>query len=484
METSSRRSRSREIIGECLELGEDHLKDYLKRMKKAYKKAIHKVDVEKIEAPFKFESFSPKQKLVLNWWKSKKYQWKDGIVADGSVRSGKTMSFSLSFVTWAMTTFNKKKFAIAGQSITSTMENIINDLVSMLNSLKYRKDKQAMRVKSAEVKKNKLIVHAYINGKLRCNSFEIVGGRDESSYKLIQGRTYAGAMVDEVVLQPESFVNQLKTRCSVKGRRFWYTCNPEGPLHWFKVKYINKLKELRLIRIHFNLDDNPSLDESIKEGYRRMFEGVFYQRYILGLWTVAEGLVYGVFSKVKNLIEQSLVPRNIGGQWLAIDYGSSNPTRVGLYNIIRGKFRDEIYKHDEYSHDARKAKKDKSDSQYVEDILKFIRYYGREPRQIKGVIIDPSAKSLIIALREAGFNVISGINDVIPGIRKVIEAFYKGVLKITTECEYTLDELAQYSWDAKAAQRGEDKPIKEYDHSLDETRYLIYTLWSKGIISI
>ena len=98
--------------------------------------------------------------------------------------------------------------------------------------------------------------------------------------------------LDEVALMPQSFVNQALARCSVKGSKYWFNCNPEGPNHWFKVEWIDKKKEKNILHLHFTMDDNPSLDEETKDRYKRMFVGVFYQRFILGLWVLAEGIIY------------------------------------------------------------------------------------------------------------------------------------------------------------------------------------------------
>ena len=95
---------------------------------------------------------------------------------------------------------------------------------------------------------------------------------------------------------PESFVTQALARCSVGGAKYWFTCNPEGPYHWFKKEWIDKAKEKNLIYLHFTMDDNLSLSEETKERYKKNFVGVFYKRFILGLWVIAEGAIYQFFA--------------------------------------------------------------------------------------------------------------------------------------------------------------------------------------------
>ena len=129
------------------------------------------------------------------------------------------------------------------------------------------------------------------------------GGKDERSQDLIQGMTLAGVFFDEVALMPQSFVTQAEARCSVEGAKYWYNCNPKNPTHWFKKEYIDLQKEKKLLYLHFTMDDNLTLSEKVKERYKRMFSGVFYQRNILGLWVTAEGKIYTTFTD-KNIIKQ------------------------------------------------------------------------------------------------------------------------------------------------------------------------------------
>ena len=233
------------------------------------------------KAKFKFQPFSLKQRKVLNWWtEDSPVKNKDGIIADGAIRSGKTVSMSLSYVLWAMSTFDAQNFGMCGKTIGSFRRNVLFWLKLMLISRGYKvKDLRA---------DNLMIV---TKGSVE-NYFYIFGGKDERSQDLIQGITLAGCFFDEVALMPESFVNQATGRCSVDGSKYWFNCNPDGPKHWFKLNWIEKKKEKNLIYLHFTMDDNLSLSESVKQRYMSMYVGVFYQRYILGLWVAAEGVIF------------------------------------------------------------------------------------------------------------------------------------------------------------------------------------------------
>lgn len=415
--------------------------------------------MKKAKQIFRFKPFSKKQRKVLNWWcDTSPVKGADGIIADGAIRSGKTISMSLSFVLWAMTSFNGQNFAMCGKTIGSFRRNVLFILKRMLRSRGYH---------VTDHRTDNLIV---ISKGSTENNFYIFGGKDESSQDLIQGITLAGVFFDEVALMPESFVNQATGRCSVDGSKYWFNCNPDGPYHWFKVNWIDKRKEKNLLYLHFTMDDNLSLSEKIKERYRGMYSGVFFKRYIQGLWCMAEGIIYDMFdpeSHVKNFKEfySALVS---GKRYVSIDYGTQNATVFLLWN----KGIDGIwYCTREYYYSGRDKGKQKTDAEYADDLKKWL-----EGTKIKAVIVDPSAASFIAELRKRGYKVLKAKNDVEDGIRLVGTMLNQGRIIFADSCVNTIKEFASYIWDEKAAERGEDKPVKEHDHAMDATRYFVYTI--------
>ena len=181
---------------------------------------------------FKFKPFSKKQRMVFNWWtENSPVRQMDGIIADGAIRSGKTVAMSLAYVFWAMSTFDGQNFIMAGKTISSFQRNVLTNLKTMLRSRGYH----CVHHISGETP-NMLEV----SRKGITNYFYIFGGKDEGSQELVQGITAAGAFFDEVALMPESFVNQATGRCSVTGSKFWFNCNPAGPMHWFKIGWIDR----------------------------------------------------------------------------------------------------------------------------------------------------------------------------------------------------------------------------------------------------
>ena len=217
----------------------------------------------------KFKKFSQKQQLAIKWWSTRKYCCYDAIICDGAVRSGKTMSMSIGFISWAMTSFQNGAFAICGKTITSLKRNVMTPLIQMMGQLGF--------TCIEKVSKN------YIDITL-CNitnRFYLFGGKDSASASLIQGITLCGVFLDEVALMPRSFVEQALARCSVTGSKLWFNCNPDNPYHWFYKEWIKKAGEKKALYLHFKMKDNPSLSKPIRERYERLYSGVFYDRFIL-----------------------------------------------------------------------------------------------------------------------------------------------------------------------------------------------------------
>lgn len=412
------------------------------------------------KAVFKFKPFSKKQKKILTWWMDNSpVKDKEGIIADGAIRSGKTLSMSLSYVMWAMETFDQQNLGMCGKTIGSFRRNVLFWLKLMLKARGYKvKDQRADN-----------LVTITKNGKV--NYFYIFGGKDESSQDLIQGITLAGVFFDEVALMPESFVSQATGRCSVDGSKFWFNCNPGGPYHWFKVEWIDKIKEKNIIYLHFTMDDNLSLTEKIKERYRSMYSGVFFKRYILGLWVMAEGVIYDMFNEDTHKI--TTVDRIYQEYYVSIDYGTQNPTTFSLWGKCKdGKYKGKWIKVKEYYYDGRKEGKQKTDEEYYKDLEKFI---GN--KKIKAVIVDPSAASFIATIKKYGkYSVRKAKNDVIEGIRNVSTAISNVMIVFNDCCTNTFREFYSYIWDEKATERGEDKPIKQNDHCMDADRYFVNTI--------
>lgn len=396
---------------------------------------------------------SERQKKILAF----PYSNYDAIICDGAVRSGKTSIMTWAFIRWAMDNFSNQRFGICGKTFGSCVENIIKPFMAMSYAkeryvLKWRRSDKILEVQRGTVK----------------NWFEVFGGKDESSFALIQGRTLAGVLLDEVVLMPESFVNQALARCSVKGAKLWFSCNPGNPQHWFYTNWILEREKHNALYLHFAMLDNPSLDEKTLARYQSMYDGVFYQRYILGEWVAAEGLVYPMFDMEKHVIDT--LPPKLGRLFVSIDYGTLNPTAMGLWQIYNGTAT--MIK--EYYYDGRSEGKQKTDEEYYADLEKFADGY-----HIERIIIDPSAASFRECIRRHGkFAVWNADNSVLDGIRLTGTLLKAGKLKFHRSCENTFREFTSYVWDMDST---EDAVVKEFDHSMDQTRYFCATVMAREV---
>lgn len=395
--------------------------------------------------------FSPKQKQILKF----PYTKYTAIIADGAVRSGKTSVMSMSFFLWAMNNFSNCNFAFCGKSVGAAERNIVTPLLSV----KYLRDNFQMRYNRSEH-----VITARRGNKE--NRFYLFGGKDESSYQLIQGITLAGVMLDEVALMPRSFVEQALARCSVSGAKLWFNCNPENPLHWFRQEWILQTIKHNALYIHFLMEDNPSLSEETVQRYKTMYSGIFYERYIMGRWVMSEGLIYDMFSHDENVYTDPPIDLDWSFQrTIACDYGTTNPC-VFLEIYDNG---EEIRVNREYRWDSRKEQRQKTDSEYADDFMEFMGKHCT-------ILVDPSAASFIAELRSRGCYVIPATNDVLDGIRKTATLFNKRKLLVNRVCEGLIGELGVYMWDDKASLRGEEKPIKQQDHAPDALRYYINSL--------
>ena len=398
-----------------------------------------------------YRDFSSKQRRVLRWWRGGDAGY-DAIICDGAVRSGKTLCMGLGFFLWAMTDFSGRRFALCGKTIGSLRRNVLGELSGKLRTLGF-----SVKERRSE---NRLTVRA--GG--RENDFYLFGGRDEASAALIQGVTLAGVLFDEVALMPRSFVEQACARCSVAGSRLWFNCNPEYPAHWFYREWILKADERRALYLHFTMADNPSLTSEVRARYERLYSGVFYRRFILGQWVAAEGRVYDFFDPASA----PDAPEGPYEAWyISCDYGTYNPASFGLWGRCGGVY----YRVREFYFDSRERGFQMTDAEYVAALGELAG--GRE---IRAVIVDPSAASFILALQQAGYFVRKANNDVLSGIRRTADLLKRGRVVVCAACTDCLREFSQYVWD----ERGGDAVKKEHDHAMDDLRYFCMSVPERG----
>lgn len=398
----------------------------------------------------KIDLLSEKQSQILDFIVSND----DMLICDGAVRSGKTIIMASAFIIWAMEYYDRTNFGICGKTVQSAERNVLKPLrenESLPYSMDYKVSTRVLTVRCGD----------------KINWFYLFGGKDESSYMLIQGITLAGVLFDEVALMPKSFVEQALARAiSFEHPKYWFNCNPESPNHYFYKEWIANPRP-GVTHLHFLLKDNPILTERMIERTKSMYSGVFYDRYIRGLWVAADGLIYDMFDAEAHVV--TTPPETEGKYYVSSDFGIQNATTFLLWRKVKGS--DAWVCLREFYYSGKEERRQKTVKKLVDDLEKMLD--GITP---VSVVVDPSAAALIAELRERGFKARSANNDVLNGISDVASLLTENRLLFCDCCKMTIQEFGEYIWDEKKQQHGEDAPVKEHDHCMDAVRYFVKTM--------
>ena len=395
------------------------------------------------------DHFSPKQLACLRHGQTADTLF----LAGGAVRSGKTFSAMLAFVIWAITKFPGKRFVIAGVSIEAVRRNCADDALLALQDLGFHA--------RMHLSHDARIAVPTADG---VTTFHMVGAHDEKAAGRIQGMTIAGALVDEVVLIPKSFVMQLFARMSFAGAKAWLTYNPANPGHWFKREIVDDLEKHKARAEVFTLDDNPALAEEVKDRYRSIYAGHFRDRFIDGKWAAASGLIYPEFRTIRDDWPEGEVD-------VGLDWGvSSILAAIAFQRLPRMNGGTPWAATDELYHDAR-TMETLTEDQTVKMVLGWLA-----GRTVRHVWVDPATPvTFKRKLRAKGLHVRNADNDVLPGIVTTGSRLKRNLLVIHERCDNLLRELAAYTWDADKAEAGEDAPVKGGDHACDALRYFAHS---------
>ncbi|KJK50276.1 terminase [Lentzea aerocolonigenes] len=309
----------------------------------------------------------------------------------------------------------------------------------------------------------------------------VLGASDSKAEKVLRGLTCCGAYVDELTVIAEEFFVQLLGRMSVPGAQLFATTNPDSPAHWVRRRYLDRLDALPDWRsFAFTLDDNPALTESYKDSIRREYTGLWFRRFVKGEWVAAEGAVFDMWSPAEHVVPWAELPDMARLLAVGIDYGTTNPTSA----ILLGEgVDDRLYLVDEWRHDPAHARTRLTDAQLsagLRDWLTLPHLPRPSALRPQWIVADPSAASLRVQLHNDGVTTAAADNDVAYGIRVVSSLLAEKRLRVADRCAGFVAEAPGYAWDDKATTKGEDRPIKVADHSLDAGRYAITTtenLW-------
>lgn len=299
-----------------------------------------------------------------------------------------------------------------------------------------------------------------------------LGAKDEGAIGVFQGKTFSVCYCDEITLYPETIIDMIDTRLSNPHSIAFASMNPSYPSHKVK-KWIDKAEagDSNYYQLHFTLDDNPYVDENYKQRIRDSLSGLFYKRNYLGLWCLAEGAIFDFFDQKLHVVRK---PPAAAEYWIAsIDYGSVNPFCCLLIGVSTGRYTQtgkKMWVEKEYYYDPKVRGRQQVNSEFAQDVYDFL-----EPYAVQAVYIDPSAAAFKLELRKKGIHVIDADNDVENGIQTMTSEMKKGNLVVCEECVNTIREIESYVWDSKAAERGDDQPLKKNDHGMDALRYAIQT---------
>ncbi|WP_435889181.1 PBSX family phage terminase large subunit [Streptosporangium canum] len=382
----------------------------------------------------------------------------------GAVRSGKTISSLLRWLMYVAHAPRGGALVISGKTLDTVARNVLGPL----------QDPALFGDVARHVHYTRGASTATILGR----QIEVITANDARAEGRLRGLTAAGAYVDELTLLPESFFAQLLARLSVPGAKVFATTNPDGPAHWARKKFILRAGELDLRHWHFTLDDNPALDPAYVASLKQEYVGLWYRRFILGDWCLAEGAVFDMFDEARHVVDE--LPAIDRWFSVGIDYGTVNAfagLAIGLGEDRR------LHVVSEYRYDSKLSRRQLTDGEYSLNLrswLAGIRRPGEQGRALgvtpERIYVDPSAASFMTQLwRDQVPNVSAADNSVLDGIRTVSTLLGADQLRIHRSCEGLLAELPSYSWDDKAAERGEDKPIKVDDHSTDALRYGVHS---------
>lgn len=392
-----------------------------------------------------YKKLSPRQNLAMTWWNRPGFETYDGIICDGSIRSGKTVAMTVGFIMWAMSRFTGQNFALCGKTIESLRRNVTTNLPTWLAGVFSFKEHRT---------ENKIVVSAA--GK--SNNFYLFGGKDESSAALVQGITLAGILLDEVALMPESFVNQATSRCSVEGAKFWFNCNPEGPSHWFYQGWVLNARKRKMLHLHFTMNDNLSLSPEVKARYENQYSGVFYDRFIRGLWVVAEGIIYRQFADNKDVYVKKLgkdMLRDVQFVSIGVDFGGSQSLTTFVATALHTAF----YRVTVISDHHIKAPKGEIDADRLcREFVGFVRRLrAKYPwMYIKYVWADNEAQYLINSLRKAAREAALGVEVLDCKKRRIRDRIFATSTLLNTrrlfvgdDCKLVQGGLENAVWDSK-----------------------------------
>lgn len=372
---------------------------------------------------------------------------------EGAVRSGKTWISLILFSLWVALQAEDATFLMVGKTLTSLKRNCLDELQKLIGVKNF----------SYNLSKKEAVLFG--------RAVYLEGVNDTRAEGKIRGLTLTGAYCDEITLFSEDFFSMLLSRLSMPGAKLFATTNPDTPQHWLMVKYIKRAEELDINIMRFNIDDNPFLSADYVESLKKEYTGVFYKRFILGKWVVADGACYPQFAdNPENYIVQEL-PKDARFISIGVDWGGNRSLTAFVATVVHGNY-DTLTVIKDYHIEGKKGEIDgnRVNAEFIRFIKTLREEYPNVP--IKYVFADSAEQYLINGLRKAisGMCIQIGDSKKNPIVQRIIcvnSLLNTGRLKIMRECKYVKDGLRFAVWDAKAAAKGEDKRLDDFTSDID-----------------
>ncbi len=388
----------------------------------------------------------------------------------GAISAGKTVASTLAFIMALVRAPMTGLVVITGYTIPTIEKNIIDVLMNPAGPF---------GPFSQYIHHTRGSTTAIMFGRV----VHLIGASDVRAEGRLRGSTVVLALADEVTLMPEGFFTMLLSRLRVPGARLLASSNPDSPMHWLRKNFLLRANEpgMNLKHWHFTIDDNPSLEQSYIDAIKAEYVGLWYRRFIEGLWVLAEGAVFDAWDADLCVVDR--LPPIVFAVACGIDYGTTNPFAAEMICLGHD---GRLYLTSEYYWDSKAQRRQLTDYEYaiaVQQWMANMPVPGASGSELVGVhpkyiVIDPSAASFRLQMSKIGLSSYAGENDVMDGLRTVASLIATRRLLVHRSCKAFIDQAPSYTWDPKAAEKGEDAPIKIDDHALDAARYGIHTTQS------
>ncbi len=427
---------------------------------------------QKKPAKFDFKPFSEQQQRLIHWWRPMVRASKnDFVIADGAIRSGKTIAMIIGFLTWSQESFSGESFILAGKTMGALKKNVIRPMLQMLEAWGW----PYTYIRSG--------IDARIE--IGSNTYYLYGANTEASQDALQGLTAAGAYADEAALFPRNFIDQMIGRCSIPGAKIWMNCNPENPHHYIKEEFIDKASEKKVYHLHFMMDDNLTLSPKVKARYQRAWPhgSVFYKRFILGMWVAADGLIYQQFADhVEDylissswLLEQDEKGRllhEISYAVIGVDFGGTKSAHSFTLTGFTKGYKQVVVLDEWY------CKKRINPKQLQAAFVDFVRR-AQNRWKVYEVYCDSAEQTLMSGLEMACIqeHIVIDVRNALKGPINDRIAFYNSLIaqnrwKVMKHCKHIIEAFEQAVYDDEKPNQDVrlDDGLMNVD-SLDSTEY-------------